>query len=458
MAFDSLTFLLFFLPGSLILYYAVPFRAKNWILAAVSLLFYAWGDPISLIVLVYSILVNYALGRLLGARPEHRKAVLAIDVVLNLLVLCFFRYYSPVLTLIDRLLPAGIALRSLPVPLGLAIFTLQAIAYMVDLYRGKYPAEKNFIRFTVYLSCFPVLPAGPIVRYSEVGEQLKAREVSFAKLGKGLIRFVFGLAKKVLLADSAAMIFDTVRALPDTTVLGSWLAVLSFAFRIYLLLSSFSDMAIGLLEAFGFEIPENFTYPYMAHSVTNFWKRWFNSLGRWFGDYLYLPCGGRRVKILGNIALMLLIFALTGLFFGTGLNYLAWGLYFGILVLSDRYLFRKLKLPKFIGAVFTLFFVLMGWVLFFSGSVPEAIRFYPALFGVSASAADNASLYVLLRYGILLFLQAFACFPLLRKLYELLTKKLPGRILVYLAAAAVFVFTLVYLVTGTSDPLAFFRL
>ena len=459
MVFSSLTFLLFFLPASLLLYYVVPFKVKNYVLVFVSLIFYAWGEPVYVILMIYSILMNYGMGRLMESQPRFKKAILGYTVFLNLLVLGFFKYSGFLVTSLNSILPAGhqLPVRDLKLPIGISFYTFQALSYIIDLYRGKFKAQKNLIRFAAYITMFPQLIAGPIVRYEDVESQFEAREITLKKFGRGILRFIAGLGKKVLLANTAGVVFDAARGLEAQSFLSAWLGTVGYTFQIYFDFSGYSDMAIGLGEMLGFEFPENFKYPYLARSVTEFWRRWHISLGTWFREYVYIPLGGNRVSVPRHILNLFVVWMLTGLWHGAGWTFLLWGVYYGILLILDKYLFSRWKIPKAIGVLVTLFLVMLGWVVFSSDTIGDAFRTYGAMFCVGVPFATTGSAYVLLRYGLLLVVEAVACLPLMRKLYVTITKVRGGRIVMYFLAVGVLALSVVFLVTENYNPFLYFR-
>ena len=457
MVFSSLTFLFFFLPVTLLLYYVLPKKAGNAVLLLVSLVFYAWGEPIYVLLMIFSIFFNYVMGREIERVPAHKKSTLVFTIVVNLLLLGFFKYYGFAVETLNSLFHLSIPVRKIALPIGISFYTFQALSYIIDLYRGKFGAQKNIIHFACYITMFPQLIAGPIVRYEEIEAQLTERTRSFEKFARGVTRFVFGLAKKVLLANLAGSLFDSVQNLESLSALSAWTGTLAYTFQIYFDFSGYSDMAIGLGEMLGFEFSENFRYPYLSSSVTEFWRRWHISLGTWFREYVYIPLGGNRVKTFRHIVNILIVWLLTGLWHGAGWNFVLWGLYYGVLLILDKYLFSKMKAPKAIGVLFTVFFVMCGWVLFYSESLSGALTTFQAMFGFGNGFVDGAALYLLHSSWILLLVEAFFCLPLFKKAHDAIVRKLPGRIAVYLLLAALFVVSAVFLITESYNPFLYFR-
>ncbi len=459
MVFSSLTFLYLFLPIALILYYLVPMNWKNAILTLVSLVFYAWGEPVYVVLMLYSILLNYSCGRLMASTRKHAKSVLVFAVIVNLLILGFFKYYGFVVTNINLLTGWKLPVRELALPVGISFYTFQALSYIIDLYRKKFPVQKNFFSFAAYITMFPQLIAGPIVRYEDVFRQMKERDLSLQRFGKGVIRFVAGLSKKVLLANLIGALFDTVHASgSDVSVLTSWLGALAFTFQIYFDFSGYSDMAIGLGEMLGFTFMENFDYPYTASSVTDFWRRWHISLSTWFREYVYIPLGGNRVNALRHIFNILIVWLLTGLWHGADWTFILWGVYYGLLLLFEKYVWSKLPVPKAINHILTGLIVIIGWVIFSADNLPSILVTLGSMFGGAANGfCDSNALYYLQSYGALLILCAIFSFPWVKKTYELLKQRTIGRILLSVVIFALLIVCTGFLVTQNYNPFLYFR-
>ena len=368
MVFSSLFFLFLFLPLCLGVYFLVPSdKGKNAVLIAASLIFYAWGEPVFVLLLVASAAANYGFGRLIehyrGAR--HHKLLLAAAVTVDLGVLVFFKYAGLLTETVNGLFSLSLPVAKLALPIGISFYTFQTISYVVDVYRGDVRVQKNFWRYLLYLSLFPQLIAGPIVRYSQIEPQLEHRAISRENIFYGALRFFVGLGKKVLIANyagkAASMLLDG--SMQSTSVAGAWLGVILFAFEIYFDFSGYSDMAIGLGRIFGFKYDENFDLPYTSSSITEFWRRWHISLGSFFRDYVYIPMGGNRRHQLLNL---LVVWGLTGLWHGASWNFALWGLYFFVLLYVEKRLKKPLShVPTVIRRILTLFFVALGWTLFY---------------------------------------------------------------------------------------------
>jgi len=388
MVFSSLFFLYIFLPVSLILYYISPgLRAKNIILTILSLFFYAWGEPLWVILLFISAIVDYTNGRIIGKYRGkwQAKASFIGSVVINLLLLGSFKYGNFIIDNINKVFGLSIPFTGLTLPIGISFYTFQTMSYSIDVYKGEVKVQKSFMDFLLFVSLFPQLIAGPILRYSEIAAQLDDRRTTLRNFAYGITRFLVGLGKKVLLANYASAVvsqlFEPAGALSGLTVTQSWLGMILYAFHIYFDFSGYSDMAIGLGHMFGFKYSENFNYPYTATSITDFWRRWHISLSTFFRDYVYIPLGGNRRHQLRN---MFIVWALTGLWHGASWNFVLWGLYFFVFLALEKYVYGKLlkKLPDFVNILLTFFIVILGWVLFYFTDLSDVARMFSNLFGI----------------------------------------------------------------------------
>ncbi|MBM6971952.1 MBOAT family protein, partial [Mordavella massiliensis] len=402
MLFSSIVFLFTFLPIVLILYYVLPRQFKNPVLLLASLLFYAWGEPIYLFLMMFSILFNYISGldiaRNLGNKRAARKSLI-FNVVVNLCVLGFFKYEGFVLNSLNAVLPVEIPFQEVALPVGISFYTFQILSYIIDVYWGNVPVQKNLMDFALYVTMFPQLIAGPIVKYAEIDEQLHVREENWGRFGEGVMYFIRGLAKKVLLANTVGMIYTNVSGMApeDVSVVTAWLGCLAYTFQIYFDFSGYSDMAVGLGKMFGFEFPWNFNYPYIAQSVTEFWRRWHISLSSWFREYVYIPLGGNRVPVPKHIRNLLVVWLLTGLWHGAAWNFVAWGLYYGVILIFEKYFFHRVldKLPEVLRHIYSLVLVMVGWVLFFSPSFAGALEYLKLMFGAGGHGfMDGEALYL----------------------------------------------------------------
>ena len=468
MVFSSLIFLFAYLAVTLLLYYIVPFRARNVVLFAVSLIFYGWGEPVYIAVMLFSIIVAYVFGFFVGKYRESDKKkarlYLIISVSLNLGALLFFKYYNffmENLALIPGLgfLEDGLDVR---LPVGISFYTFQIMSYTIDVYRGDARVQRSIIPFGTYVTLFPQLIAGPIVRYSDVDLQLTERKETVDKFASGVQRFCAGLAKKVLLADTIYVLlqyYDSVFAF-EQTVLGAWLIVISYTFQIYFDFSGYSDMAIGLGRMFGFEFLENFNYPYISKSITEFWRRWHISLSTWFKEYVYIPLGGNRKGKLRQYRNIAIVWLLTGFWHGASWNFLIWGVYFGILLIIEKLFVGRLlsKLPAAVGHIYTMFLVCISWLIFYFTDISEGLVCLKAMFGIGVSSfATETVVYDFLRYLPLLLICAVAATPLPRKLFEYLRGRFSAvRFASPVLMAASFFVAVAYMVDSTFSPFLYY--
>lgn len=466
MVFSSLTFLLFYLPGVLAVYYLVPAKLKNPVLFVFSLLFYAWGEPIYVGLMIFSTVLDYCCGRAAEAYrgTKKAKAALIVSVTVNLGLLCLFKYTDFLLTTINGVFGLSIPLLNLPLPIGISFYTFQTMSYTIDVYRGDTKAQKNLISFGAYVSLFPQLIAGPIVRYQTIAAQIDHRVHTADLFSSGVKRFVCGLAKKVLLANNIGLLWNTISQteLSGLTVVSAWLGLIAFGFQVYFDFSGYSDMAIGLGRMFGFSFCENFEYPYISASVTEFWRRWHISMGTWFRDYVYIPLGGNRrgFKIqLRNIAI---VWLLTGFWHGAAWNYVLWGIFYGLLLMLEKFfLLEKLKkFPAAVARLYTLLCVLVGWGLFAIEDFSKLGGYFGAMFGAGAGFCDNNTLWQLSSYLPLLGICLVASTPLASKLYGWLREKcVPAAMTAADSCGIVcgMLLSTAYLVSGSYNPFLYFR-
>lgn len=467
MLFSSIVFLFTFLPAVMILYYLLPVRFRNVILLLASLVFYAWGEPVYLFLMLLSILFNYFSGLDIARNLQDKRAAkrsLVFNLIINLAVLGFFKYEGFVLDTLNGILPVHISYHALPLPIGISFYTFQILSYIIDVYRGNVKVQTNLPNFALYVTMFPQLIAGPIVQYADVDEQLASREISRTKFGEGSMYFIRGLAKKVLLANTSGMIFTEVSGLAkdNIAVMTAWLGAFAYMFQIYFDFSGYSDMAIGLGKMFGFEFNMNFNYPYVSKSITEFWRRWHISLSSWFRDYVYIPLGGNRVSKIKHIRNLLIVWFLTGLWHGAAWNFVAWGLYYGGILIIEKYLLSPVldRLPDVVRHIYSIVLVVIGWVLFFSSSFGQAADYIRVMFGAGAHGfADRESMYLLTSNLILWLILIFGSTPLVHFRYEhmLRSKKWNTTIINSVVYAALFIVCIAYLVTETYNPFLYFR-
>ncbi|MBR4873086.1 MAG: MBOAT family protein [Clostridia bacterium] len=454
MLFSSVEFLFFFWPASLALYFLVPLRLRNAALLFTSLLFYGWGEPLYVFLMVGTVSADYLFGLLVTRK--HGRAWLITAVVFNLSLLIFFKYYDFFATAVG-LSPLGI-----PLPAGISFYTFQALSYVVDVYRGE-KALRDPVAFGAYISMFPQLVAGPIVLYGEIRAELEARTSTTEKAAAGLLRFLAGLGKKVLLANPAGEVFEHFSALAGDGLgaLGAWCGAIFYALQIYFDFSAYSDMAVGLGMILGFSFPENFRYPYCAVSIRDFWRRWHITLSAWFREYVYLPLGGSRRGVGRTILNLFAVWALTGLWHGAGTNFLAWGLYYFLLIAAEHlFLGRVLeRLPRALGRVYTLFFVLVGWVLFSAPDLTAAFVYLGVMFG-STVPVEAGEWYEVTRNLVPLAVMLVGCTPLPRRLFHRFLTSRPNvaRPIALTTGAALLLFLCTaYLADASYNPFLYFR-
>lgn len=469
MLFSSITFLFIFLPLTLLLYYLVPFRMKNYVMLAASLIFYAWGEPVYIILMILSIILNYFCGQDIYEKRDNARAMkmsLMFGVVMNLLILGFFKYYGLLMDTINAILPIDIPYRVLALPIGISFYTFQAMSYLIDVYRKEVKPQENVLYFALYISMFPQLIAGPIVRYIDIEEQLKERSINSTKFGEGAMYFIRGLAKKVVLANTFGSVYEQVAAMQmgSFSTLTAWVGAIAYAFQIYFDFGGYSDMAIGLGKMFGFEFLPNFNYPYIAKSITDFWRRWHISLSTWFREYVYIPLGGNRCTPSRHILNLLIVWMLTGLWHGAQWNFMFWGLYYGVILILEKYLWGSKieKLPSAVQHIYSFVLVLFGWVFFFSPTLGYAGQYLKVMFGIGAKGIfDKQGFFMIFTNWLLIVIAILASAP---RGYKLL-KKITGcwqseevrAIVTCVVYIAMFLLCIAFLVTETYNPFLYFR-
>lgn len=466
MLFSSLTFIAFFLPIVLFLYYLADRRFKNIILCLASLVFYAWGEPKHIILMLVSILVNYLLALWMSSkRKAKRKILLILAIIFNVGLLGFFKYFNFGVSILELATGANFNLPVIGLPIGISFYTFQILSYVIDVYKKKIRAQRNVVKLATYISLFPQLIAGPIVQYSDIEDQLDERHESVDLLIAGIKRFILGLAKKVIIANNVAYIADTIYAQPLTEVstAGLWLAAIAYALQIYFDFSGYSDMAIGLGKMFGFRFLENFNYPYIATSIQDFWRRWHISLSTWFRDYIYIPLGGNRVSKIKWIRNILIVWTLTGLWHGANWNFIIWGLFYGVLLLLERTVLKKLleAAPHLLKHVYTAIIVLIGWTIFRVEDLNMLSGTLGKMFGIGGSFKISSIFYsdfTLICSLPFIVLGVIFMTPLLKKVFLKLEKRyaifIPIKYLLYLA---IFGLSIVLLIGNSYNPFIYFR-
>lgn len=460
MVFSSLPFLFFYLPVVLLIYKLSPLKLRNLFLMLASLFFYGWGEPIYIVIMFASIIIDYTHGMLVERwRDNDKKARMAVasSVFFNLLLLVFFKYYDFLAESINAVTGLSLPLLGIPLPIGISFYTFQTMSYTIDVYRKDAPVQKNIVTFGAFVTLFPQLIAGPIIQYKSVAEQLESRREGLEKFVSGVQRFCIGAAKKVLLANAIGQLWDVSLASENLTVLGGWLGLVAYAFQIYFDFSGYSDMAIGLGKMFGFDFIENFNYPYISRSVVEFWKRWHISLTDWFRQYVYFPLGGNRVSKPKWIRNIIIVWLLTGIWHGAGWNFLLWGLYYALFMLAERLFLGKYleKLPVALRHIYTMFVVLIGWALFAVENMAHLGRYLASCFG-GAPLLDAATLYNFVSYLPMLVILCVAATPLSRNLWQRLGER-TQQILTPILVLAAMVLCTASLVDASYNPFLYFR-
>lgn len=467
MVFSSLTFLFVFLPIVLLIYYISPRPLKNFVILLFSLIFYAWGEPKFIFLIILSILINY-IGALQivknSSDTEKRKFIFITLLLIDISILFFFKYYGFIISSIGSLFGIDLVIRDIPLPLGISFYTFQQISYIIDVYTKKTKVQKNLINFAAYITMFPQLIAGPIVKYNDIEGQLKNRNENLTQFSSGVHRFIIGLGKKVLLANSIGAIWSEIKVIPlnEISILTSWIGIIAFALQIYFDFSGYSDMAIGLAKMFGFEFLENFNYPYISKSVTEFWRRWHISVGTWFREYLYIPLGGNKKGNLIQIRNLFVVWFTTGLWHGASFNFIAWGIYFGVILFIEKIIFKNIlnKLPSFLCHIYTLILVLIGWVIFDMNTLSSAMEYISIMFGLSNNlVVDKLSLFILSNNIVILLIGIICSTTLLPNVFKKLRSSLKkSNIFIIISMyLIIFILSISYLVGESFNPFLYFR-
>ena len=465
MVFSSTIFLCVYLPLVLLGYYICPKKGRNLFLLIVSLVFYAWGEPKYVFLMIFSILVNYVFGLLMDkhrANKKRLKFMLVLSVVIDLGLLSVFKYTDFIITNINAIFNTGFDLLNIALPIGISFYTFQAMSYTIDVYRDDVCVQRNLIDFGMYITMFPQLIAGPIVRYADVQDQLAERSVTTADFSEGIMRFVVGLGKKVLLANQMGAVWTDIYALGgDVSALMAWTGAVAFTFQIYFDFSGYSDMAIGLGRMFGFKFPENFRYPYESVSITDFWRRWHITLSTWFKEYLYIPLGGNRRGLARQALNLLIVWSLTGFWHGAGWNFVMWGLYyFVILFIEKLFLLKALdKLPKFFRHVYALLLIVIGWVIFASDDVSVLLPYLGSMFGANG-AVGGMDVYTLVTKAVLIVICCVASTELPKRLFGTMTGKMNEKAAFTVKSVLTIVLlalSMIFLIGDSYNPFLYFR-
>ncbi|WP_066639036.1 MBOAT family O-acyltransferase [Desulfolucanica intricata] len=467
MVFSSLLFIFVFLPAILCVYYLSPRFLKNFILVIGSLVFYAWGEPVYIVLMIFISVFDYLNGLIINKYQEKKiicRAVLTGSLVINLAVLGFFKYYGFLINNINSLFNLQLVVTDLPLPIGISFYTFQSISYVVDVYLGKVKAQKNIIHYATFVTMFPQLIAGPIIKYIDIAKQIENRKETIALFGEGAMLFIIGLSKKVLLANNIGIVWQNVKLAPmgEISVLSAWIGIIAFAFQIYFDFSGYSDMARGLAKMFGFDIMQNFNYPYISKSITEFWRRWHISLGSWFREYLYFPLGGNRAGRLKQYRNLFIVWFLTGFWHGASWNFVIWGLYFGLFVTMEKIFLLKWfeEKPVFIRHMYTLIVILVGWVFFEFENMLQGLSFIKIMFGFGANAfIDQTALYYLYTNALLLAALVVCSTPLTNNIVQKYQEKTKNAVAypIPVIYTLLLFFCTAYLVNLSYNPFLYFR-
>ncbi|MBP0960491.1 MAG: MBOAT family protein [Oscillospiraceae bacterium] len=485
MVFSSLTFIYLFLPIVLILYFISPMKIKNLIIFISGILFYAWGEPICVLIMLLSTVIDYTAGIFMHKFDDNQKKrtiCLIVSVVMNVGLLAIFKYsdfiidsvnalfnleiLNPVVRLnksLNSVFDLGLNEQRVDLPIGISFFTFQSMSYTIDLYRRNIKVQKSFINFSSYVSLFPQIVAGPIVRYEDVQKEIDTRKINVSMGADGIAIFVKGLSKKVLLANNIGMLWTSVKAMDysEISVVTAWLGILAFTFQIYFDFSGYSDMAVGLGKILGFNFPQNFDHPYMSKSVSEFWRRWHMTLGNWFKSYVYISLGGNRKGFHRTLINLIIVWALTGLWHGSSWNFVIWGMYFGVIIIIERIGFGKIleKLPAFVSTLYTFVLVVFGWVLFDTTDLPACFSYLKAMFGGNGIIIDGNAKYFIVTNMLIFALCIFGSTDLFGKILSKIRSK--NNSLVEWSAPFIQVVLMLvctsFLVNATYNPFLYFR-
>lgn len=462
MVFSSLLFMFVYFALVVAVYYIIPRKLKNLWLFVVSILFYGFGEPAYVFLMLFAITVNYITGLLFGKwadKQKIKKVILVLNVIFNLGMLGFFKYTGFALGMLNKIPGLELAVPEIALPIGISFYTFQTMSYIIDVYWGNCEVQKNYITFGTYVVLFPQLIAGPIVRYIDVEYQLQYRKETPELFAKGVKLFVLGLAKKVLIANQMGLLWTQLKGDAESGIIGSWVGIIAFTLQIYFDFSGYSDMARGLGNFFGFEFVQNFNYPYVSQSITDFWRRWHISLSSWFKEYVYIPLGGNRKGKPRQVFNTMVVWMLTGLWHGASWNFVLWGVYFGVLLIIEKFLLRKIldRLPAVFRHIYALFFIIMGWVIFDFTDMAEMGGFIVRLFTGTYGIVSGDALSLVLSYIPLIIIGIGACLPVWKKLYFRTQDKKWSIALQCVSVVAVLVLATASLVSSSYNPFLYFR-
>ena len=461
MVFTSISFIYYFLPLLLICYFVVPKKFRNIILLMFSVLFYFYGEPKYILLMLVEVLISYVVGLLID--KYKNKNILIIGIFIHVLLFGIFKYFNFVIINVNNLFHSNLNLLNVVLPIGISFYTFQIISYEIDVYNKKVNAQSNILKYFLYVFLFPQLIAGPIVRYQDVNNEIDNRNVTFEMFANGLRRFIIGLSKKVIIANNLGELCNIYLNLGDKSILFTWIFAISYMLQIYFDFSGYSDIAIGLGKMLGFNFPENFNYPYMAKSITDFWRRWHMTLSSWFRDYVYIPLGGNKKGVLKQIRNILIVWSLTGLWHGASWNFIVWGLYFGILLILEKFILKKYfsNVPKFIKGIYTLFLVMISFVIFQGDNLSNDFNIIKGLFGLNGELfINNVTLYYLKGYVLFIVLGVIGATNYVKNLVIKISNGKGKKIINILEPIYLLILLIIvtmYLIDSSYNPFLYFR-
>lgn len=461
MVFTSISFIYYFLPLLLICYFVVPKKIRNIILLMFSVLFYFYGEPKYILLMLIEVLISYVVGLLIDKYKS--KNILIIGIFIHVLLFGIFKYFNFVIINVNNLFHSNLNLLNVVLPIGISFYTFQIISYEIDVYNKKVNVQSNILKYFLYVFLFPQLIAGPIVRYQDVNNEIDNRNVTFEMFANGLRRFIIGLSKKVIIANNLGELCNIYLNLGDKSVLFTWIFAISYMLQIYFDFSGYSDIAIGLGKMLGFNFPENFNYPYMARSITDFWRRWHMTLSSWFRDYVYIPLGGNKKGVLKQIRNILIVWSLTGLWHGASWNFIVWGLYFGILLILEKFILKKYfsNVPKFIKGIYTLFLVMISFVIFQGDNLSNDFNIIKGLFGLNGELfINNVTLYYLKGYVLFIVLGVIGSTNYVKNLVIKISNGKGKKIINILEPIYLLILLIIvtmYLIDSSYNPFLYFR-
>lgn len=461
MVFTSISFIYYFLPLLLICYFVVPKKFRNIILLMFSVLFYFYGEPKYILLMLIEVLISYVVGLLID--KYKNKNILIIGIFIHVLLFGIFKYFNFVIINVNNLFHSNLNLLNVVLPIGISFYTFQIISYEIDVYNKKVNVQSNILKYFLYVFLFPQLIAGPIVRYQDVNNEIDNRNVTFEMFANGLRRFIIGLSKKVIIANNLGELCNIYLNLGDKSVLFTWIFAISYMLQIYFDFSGYSDIAIGLGKMLGFNFPENFNYPYMAKSITDFWRRWHMTLSSWFRDYVYIPLGGNKKGVLKQIRNILIVWSLTGLWHGASWNFIVWGLYFGILLILEKFILKKYfsNVPKFIKCIYTLFLVMISFVIFQGDNLSNDFNIIKGLFGLNGELfINNVTLYYLKGYVLFIVLGVIGSTNYVKNLVIKISNGKGKKIINILEPIYLLILLIIvtmYLIDSSYNPFLYFR-